>query len=72
MTVDNSEHVVIVGYDSRWPTIFEATALWLRETLGSDLVLRVEHFGSTAIPGRHALPVIDMHALDSVFRACSA
>lgn len=32
MTVDNSEHVVIVGYDSRLPTIFEATALWLRET----------------------------------------
>jgi len=27
-----------------------------------DLVLRVEHFGSTAIPG-HAKPVIDMHAL---------
>lgn len=60
MTVDNSEHVVIVGYDSRWPTIFEATALWLRETLGSDLVLRVEHFGSTAIPGMPAKPVIDM------------
>jgi len=25
------EHVVI-GYDSRWPTIFKETAVWLRET----------------------------------------
>ncbi len=63
MTVENSEHVVVVGYDSRWPTLFEAAARWLRETLGTDLVLDVEHFGSTAIPGMPAKPVIDMLVL---------
>jgi len=40
-----------------------------RETLGSDLVLRVEHFGSTAIPG---LPAEIDICRDSVFRACPA
>jgi len=64
----NLEHVVIVGYDSRWPTIFKETAVWLRETR-RDLVLRVEHFGSTAIPG---LPPPHRIAPDSVFRACPA
>lgn len=66
-TVENSESVLIVSYDLRWPALFEATTRWLRQTLGSNLVLRVEHFGSTAIPGMPAKPVIDMLALDSVF-----
>jgi len=60
MTGENSERVLIVDYDERWSTLFEAAAIGLRETLGSDLVLRVEHFGSTAIPGMPAKPVIDM------------
>jgi GrpB-like predicted nucleotidyltransferase (UPF0157 family) len=54
------EHVVIVEYDPKWPELFEQEATRLRNLLGDKLALRVEHVGSTAIPGMPAKPVIDM------------
>ena len=32
----------------------------LRQTLGSALIARIQHFGSTAVPGLAAKPVIDL------------
>ena len=52
--------IVIVDYDPRWPQGFEQESVNLRTILTRDLVLRVEHVGSTAIPGMAAKPVIDM------------
>jgi len=65
--VKNSEHVVIVGYDRDGQP---STAVWLRET---RLRLGVGVLSISVVP-RFCLPaaVIDMHALDSVFRACPA
>jgi GrpB-like predicted nucleotidyltransferase (UPF0157 family) len=40
--------------------MFEAEAAALRELLPADLVGRVEHFGSTAVPGLAAKPIIDV------------
>jgi GrpB-like predicted nucleotidyltransferase (UPF0157 family) len=49
----------IVPYDPAWPGAFEAEAGRLRSALGS-LALRVDHHGSTAIPGLGAKPIIDI------------
>lgn len=51
--------VVIVDYDSTWPARFEELASRVRAALG-DLVLRVEHIGSTAVSGLAAKPIIDL------------
>ena len=49
----------IVPYDSAWPVQFEAEAAKLRAALG-DRALRIEHVGSTSVPGLAAKPVIDI------------
>jgi GrpB-like predicted nucleotidyltransferase (UPF0157 family) len=51
--------VVIEDYDPGWPLRFAELCVPLREALG-PLALRIEHVGSTAIPGLAAKPVIDM------------
>ena len=49
----------IVAYDSSWPEAFEAEANRLRHALG-PLALRIDHNGSTAIPGLAAKAIIDI------------
>ena len=49
----------IVPYDPRWPLAFAAEAVRLREALG-PLALRIEHNGSTSIPGLAAKPIVDI------------
>jgi GrpB-like predicted nucleotidyltransferase (UPF0157 family) len=45
--------------DPSWPAQYEAEAARLRAILG-DRVLRLEHVGSTSVPGLPAKPIIDM------------
>ncbi len=54
------EEISIVDYDPLWPTSFEQEAAFLRETLPPNLITRIEHFGSTAVPGLSAKPIIDI------------
>jgi GrpB-like predicted nucleotidyltransferase (UPF0157 family) len=51
--------ILIVDYDPRWPELFEREACRIRTALGHR-ALRIEHAGSTAVPGLAAKPVIDM------------
>ena len=51
--------VRLANYDPDWPSQFSAHASLIREAL-SDKVLRLEHVGSTSVPGLSAKPVIDM------------
>jgi GrpB-like predicted nucleotidyltransferase (UPF0157 family) len=51
--------VVIVDYDPNWPVFFEELRAPVVAVLG-DLVVVVEHVGSTAVPGLAAKPIIDM------------
>ena len=51
--------LTIVPYDPAWPSAFQAEAARLRDALG-PLALRIEHHGSTAVPGLAAKPVIDI------------
>jgi GrpB-like predicted nucleotidyltransferase (UPF0157 family) len=54
------ENVSIVPYDSAWPGMFEEEKRHLLESLPRDLIKRIEHFGSTAIPNLAAKPIVDM------------
>jgi len=51
--------IEIVPYDPYWPALFETEAARIREAAGA-LVLRIEHVGSTSVPGLAAKPVIDI------------
>jgi len=49
----------VAPYDPGWPAAFEAEAIRLRTALGT-LALRIDHNGSTSIPGLRAKPIIDI------------
>src|SRR5213083_177842 len=51
--------VVINPYDERWPVLFEAEAAQIRSVLG-EMVLDVQHVGSTSVPGLSAKPILDI------------
>jgi GrpB-like predicted nucleotidyltransferase (UPF0157 family) len=61
--------VEVVPYDERWPEEFRRVAAELRERLG-ERALRVDHIGSTAVPGLPAKDRIDVQvavaALDPI------
>ncbi len=54
------EEVAITPYDPRWPELFRQEKEHLLSCLPNDLIRRIEHFGSTAIPGLAAKPIVDM------------
>jgi GrpB-like predicted nucleotidyltransferase (UPF0157 family) len=51
--------ILIVDYDPRWPEMFAREAERIRAVMGSR-ALRIEHVGSTSVPGLAAKPVIDL------------
>lgn len=51
--------IVVVDYDPAWPERFRREAAKIRDALG-DVALRIEHIGSTAVPGLAAKPIIDV------------
>jgi GrpB-like predicted nucleotidyltransferase (UPF0157 family) len=54
------DDIEIAEYDPRWPALFAEEAARLRGVLDPDLIIGLEHFGSTAIPGMAAKPIIDI------------
>jgi GrpB-like predicted nucleotidyltransferase (UPF0157 family) len=53
------EKIHIVKYDSEWPILFEKEKQKVHSAL-SDLVIDIQHFGSTAVKGMAAKPIIDI------------
>jgi GrpB-like predicted nucleotidyltransferase (UPF0157 family) len=51
--------VRVVPYDEAWPVRFQTLAGPLRDALGARAV-RVEHIGSTSVPGLGAKPIVDV------------
>src|SRR5712691_9091910 len=54
-----SGRILIVDYDPQWPEFFGREADRIRAVLGCR-ALRIEHTGSTSVPGLVAKPIIDM------------
>ena len=51
--------VVLSAYDRAWPERAESLAAEMREVLG-PAALRVDHIGSTAVPGMDAKDILDL------------
>lgn len=54
-----NSQVTLADYDPEWPLVFEREAARIRGQLG-EIRHRIEHVGSTSVPGLPAKPVIDM------------
>jgi GrpB-like predicted nucleotidyltransferase (UPF0157 family) len=54
------EPVDISPYDPAWAVMFRQEKEHLLSCLPADLIRRVEHFGSTAVPGLAAKPIVDI------------
>jgi GrpB-like predicted nucleotidyltransferase (UPF0157 family) len=54
------EPIALADYDPTWPRRFQEEKAHLSSCLPEDLVNRIEHFGSTAIPGMPAKPIVDI------------
>jgi dephospho-CoA kinase len=62
-----SQQVALVGYDDTWPRQYERLAARLRCAAGD---LRIDHVGSTSVPGLAAKDVIDVQVtVDSLAQA---
>jgi GrpB-like predicted nucleotidyltransferase (UPF0157 family) len=66
MTDRHDAAVTLVQYSAQWPLEYEREAGRIRSAL-SELVLLLEHVGSTSVPGLVAKPVIDI-CLDRVWQ----
>jgi len=51
--------IEVAEYNPRWPLLYEREERRIRLALGDDVV-RIEHAGSTSVPGLPAKPVIDI------------
>ena len=51
--------IVIVDYQAFWPATFDAHATAIGKALG-NAALRIEHIGSTSVPGLAAKPIVDI------------
>jgi len=51
--------IEIRDYDPRWPDLYAREAERIRSALG-DRVVRLEHGGSTSVPGLPAKPIVDI------------
>jgi len=60
--------LVVLPYDPHWVIAFERIRDYLIEHIG-DLVLEIQHVGSTSVPGLCAKPIIDIVAIMESYEA---
>ncbi|ASO21024.1 GrpB-like predicted nucleotidyltransferase (UPF0157 family) [Actinoalloteichus hoggarensis] len=63
-----TDSVEIVDHDSRWSSVFEELRTRISRVLGFHSQ-RVEHVGSTAVPGLAARPIVDLDVVIADERA---
>lgn len=51
--------VEVTPYNEHWASMYEAEAAKMRRVFGEQLIA-IHHIGSTAVPGLHAKPIIDI------------
>jgi GrpB-like predicted nucleotidyltransferase (UPF0157 family) len=63
--------IEIAAYDPTWPLLFSKQAVELRQVLGA-VALRIDHIGSTSVPGLAAKPIIDIQISVAEFEPLDA
>ena len=58
-TFPTSRPIIVIPYQDRWPQEYQTIAAELWDILG-DSVLRIDHIGSTSVPGLAAKDIIDI------------
>jgi GrpB-like predicted nucleotidyltransferase (UPF0157 family) len=71
MVMRAEDGVIVVGYDPDWPARFRELTGPMRAALG-DIARRIDHIGSTAVPGLAAKPVIDIQISVASFEPLDA
>lgn len=56
---NRNESIIVVDYDPEWPERFQSWRKRLDAALGGE-AMRIDHVGSTAVPGLAAKPIIDI------------
>lgn len=56
---ERRDPTVVVDYDPIWPERFESWRLRIADALG-EAARRIEHVGSTSVPGLAAKPIVDI------------
>ncbi|GAA0358709.1 GrpB-like predicted nucleotidyltransferase (UPF0157 family) [Bacillus horti] len=54
-----NEEIIIDPYNNEWPGMFEVLRNKMIHQIGTAII-RIDHIGSTAIPGLAAKPIIDL------------
>ena len=65
------QSIEIVAYDPAWPGRFAKLGRELRAGLG-EVALRIDHIGSTSVPGLAAKPIIDLQVSVASFEPLEA
>ena len=63
--------VVVLPYDMAWQSAFEKIRSEIKEAIG-DLIIGIEHVGSTSVEGMSAKPCIDIDVIIKDYSAFSA
>jgi GrpB-like predicted nucleotidyltransferase (UPF0157 family) len=66
-----ADPIIVEPYNPKWPAQFMELAIPIREAMG-EVALRIDHIGSTAIPGIPAKPVIDIQIAVESYEPFSA
>ena len=64
-----SKPIEVVDYDPSWPALFAELAARVKAAFTGASLVRIEHVGSTSVPGLPAKPIID---IDVVIPSCAA
>lgn len=56
----SNDHILLMDYNPEWPKMAKDEIAHLRHILPADLIIDIQHVGSTAIPGMIAKPIIDL------------
>ena len=66
-----ADRVIIVPYGAEWPKLFAELGSRLRGALG-EVAVRIDHIGSTAVPGLAAKPIVDVQVSVASFEPLDA
>lgn len=66
------DEIELVPSNPDWAARFEEEAARLRTIIPADLLVALEHIGSTAVPGLTAKPIIDIQATVTDLKAAQA
>jgi len=52
--------IIITEYNEDWPKFYNEEKLHIEKAIGVENIFRINHYGSTSIPGMIAKPTIDI------------